>query len=182
MTPKAVPSQSPPHLASKQTSVNMTADMRRDVEELSAATYGQRGLARWIEDALESFVQSPGYIFRLGAGEPRQALSTRKVIRLTPHAEAILVEALKTVRKVDPTLENVRALLLRAAFAHAIRNAKPAVAESAASNDEAGLVAPHVPGMRPRKGREGAGQGAAATAQAPVVAKKAPSIRRRTTR
>lgn len=144
----------PKHAQSKQSSVLLTAEMRQDIESLGRAKYGPRGLSKWIEKAIANFMKKPDFVLRVGVGEAKMELSTRKVITLTPDADEMLNDAVTKVRRADPTQENVRAMILRSAFNDAIREAKltePALVPSAKAK-VAEMGAPKIsdkaPGMR----------------------------------
>lgn len=153
----AVPEQ-PSRLATKQTSLTLPVTLIAHVDQLATAKYGQRGMARWVDDVLQEFLAQPDFVVQIGASEAKATTTHRKSLRLTPFGESMLIEGVKRVRKVDPTLENVRSQILRAAFRYAARKAGVLARPETAANDEA-MPAPTVkisdkaPGLG-RKGRK----------------------------
>lgn len=153
----AAPEQ-PSRLATKQTSLTLPVTLIAHVDQLAAAKYGQRGMARWVDDVLEEFLAQPDFVVQVGASEAKATETHRKSLRLTPFGESMLVEGVKRVRKVDPTLENVRSQILRAAFRYAARKAgmltKPAQgASETVETVPAVKISDKAPGLG-RKGRK----------------------------
>lgn len=107
----------------RSTTVRMPPEMRQAVEALALEKYGQRGLARWIERALEELLKRPDVVMLVGAGEGNMAFTESKVVRLTKDAQSYLNEVVRRVRILEPTREGVSSEALRAAFALAIKNA-----------------------------------------------------------
>jgi len=122
-----------------KTSLMLTAQMRKEMELCALTLYGSRGQARWTEEALEALVNEPNYMGLVGAGEGTQSFPERKVLRLSPHAQERLDEAVRDVRRLAPTLESVRSAVLRAAIGLAIRRQ--------AANSDAPV--PRVPSKKP---------------------------------
>lgn len=137
--------------ARKVTSVTLSSAMKRDIEAIARATYGPRGMARWLEEHLAAFLEDRSFISRVGASEAVTEMDVRKSIRLTPTAESLLLEGVRRIRKIDPLAENPRSKVLRATFDYAIDRA--ALARRAP--DPEAQIADAAPRLKRKTGRIG---------------------------
>lgn len=105
--------------AAKQTSVGLTQEVLDMIEYLSRERYGMRGMARSIEDWLANLIKQRDFLGRYSAISTEGAV-VRKSLRLTGRSEAMIEDAIKRIRRLDPLSKNEQTRLLRAAFDLAI--------------------------------------------------------------
>ncbi|OGU24070.1 MAG: hypothetical protein A2580_00960 [Hydrogenophilales bacterium RIFOXYD1_FULL_62_11] len=113
---------SEPKLPGKlQTTVLMSEELAKSVDAAYKFKYGNRGLSRWVEDAVEGFVRIRDHLIRVGTGEADTAMDSRKVIRLTPRTQELLNQISKNLKRLDPDVRHPQSMILRASFTAAIR-------------------------------------------------------------
>lgn len=100
----------------RQTTVRMPASLSESFTAAYTSVYGPRGGARWVEEALSTFLRLRDFALRVGAGEASQTFDANKGIGLTPKCQTLLEDGIRRYRRLDPLVEGVGSQILRAAI------------------------------------------------------------------
>lgn len=106
----------------RQITLRMTSSMYDDLAASYLATYGNRGAARWLEEAVASFLDLKDFIIRVGAGEATQVFEVSRPVSLSPKTQVMLEGAIRRYRKFSPLESGVKSQIIRAAIRHRLTN------------------------------------------------------------
>jgi len=94
----------------------MTAAMANAYVASYSALYGYRGGGRWVEEALDQLLKHPSFLTKVGVGEAHIEFEVSQYIGLTPFGQSLLEDAVRRYRRVDPLVEGVPSMIIRAAI------------------------------------------------------------------
>jgi len=103
-------------MPSLRTSIRLPTDLKECLHTVAVAEYGQRGISRWINDAVaEYFTVDPG-LDLVGVGDDIVVKDQIIQIRLTADARERLEQGIALLRRQDPFIKDPLGSLLRAAI------------------------------------------------------------------
>lgn len=86
------------------------------LEQIIKDGYGMRGKSRWVQEAIERFLQVQNYPELVDIATEMNEMTTVISARVSHQLILSLEEAVITIRRVYPTMEGVKSGLIRASI------------------------------------------------------------------
>lgn len=104
---------------SKKITVRLPADLDFELaNRVVAQGYGMRGKSKWVMEAVNNFLDLQDYIELVAYGEDLEEANFNKPQAFYIDGDVVkkIQDALLAIRKVNPTLEGIKSLIIRSSI------------------------------------------------------------------